>query len=284
MKPGDTVDLFVEQVTHIDCGVLDPDTGLDGRTWLVDARLSGTRDAHGMLFDFGPARRLLKRAIDERLDHRLLVPLRVPGLSRHGDDLRLTTTRGAHIDYAGPAEGVALLDAERIGPALLADWLTDRIAPLLPDNIDDLQLSLRAEAIDGAAYHYCHGLRSHDGNCQRMGHGHRCRLAIAVDGRDDPARARRWAEGWQGVFIGDRADLARRDADGRHHFDYVAPQGRFALTIDAGRCVLLDGPPTVENVAAHIADTLAAELPDRHLEVRAYEGVGKGAIVCRGPA
>ena len=32
------------------------------------------------------------------------------------------------------------------------------------------------------------------------------------------------------------------------------------------------------------ADTLAAELPDRHLEVRAYEGVGKGAIVCRGPA
>ena len=73
--------LFVEHVTHIDCGVLDAERGLSGATWLVDATLTGRRDDQGMLFDFGPAKRLLKAEIDALVDHRLLVPSQAPGLA-----------------------------------------------------------------------------------------------------------------------------------------------------------------------------------------------------------
>lgn len=283
MSPGDTLQLFVEHVTHIDCGVLAPGDGLGGRTWLVDATLTGTRDANGMLFDFGPARDLLKREIDARLDHRLLVPLRAPGVTHRNETLRLTTDDGARIDYAGPATGVALLATDRITPDGLAAWLSARIAPWLPANVEGLHLALRDEPITDTSYHYCHGLRHHGGNCQRLGHGHRCRLAIAVDGENRPDYAARWAAQWQGVFIGDRADLVRRAGDGRYHFAYTAPQGRFALALDRNRCVLLDGPPTIENIADHIAGALSRTEPGRVFTVRAYEGVGKGANARRGP-
>lgn len=276
------LDLFVEQLTHIDCGVLDTELGLVGRTWLVDVVLTGRRDEHGMLFDFGPAKRQIKAEIDALVDHRLLVPLRAPGLSRHGRRLALTTHDGARIDYEGPEQAIATLDAERITPVLLQDWLTERLQALLPGNIDSLAITLYEEPIAEASYHYCHGLRTHDGNCQRMGHGHRCRLTVSVDGEQRPDLARNWAARWQGVFIGQQADLATTDDAGRHHFAYTAPQGDFALAIDAAYCVVLDGPPTVENIADHVAGELGAAHPGQRIAVRAYEGVGKGAIARRG--
>jgi 6-pyruvoyl-tetrahydropterin synthase len=281
MTGDDRLQLFVEHVTHIDCGVLDAQRGLRGATWLVDATLTGRRDGHGMLFDFGPAKALLKAEIDAWLDHRLLVPLRAPGLSYDAGALRLTTAAGEIIDYAGPESAITRLDCARIMPAALAGWLEARLAPRLPANIERLELRLRAEASDDAYYDYCHGLRAHGGNCQRLAHGHRCRLTIGVDGQDRPDYARAWARRWQGVFIGCRADLVET-ADRRLRFAYRAPQGDFALTIDAARCVLLDGPATVENIADHIADELARAEPGKNFTVRAYEGVGKGAIACRG--
>ncbi|GAB3674013.1 6-pyruvoyl trahydropterin synthase family protein [Salinisphaera aquimarina] len=282
--PGnsDTLELFVDHVTHVDCGVLDPRSGLSGHTWLVDATLTGQRDASGMLFDFGPAKRLLKREIDALIDHRLLVPRLANGIRLDGPLITLTAHDGAGIDYRGPAAGVAIFDAEAIDSTLLERWLTERIAPQLPANIDALTLALREERIDGPHYHYCHGLKSHDGNCQRMGHGHRCRLAIAIDGVDQPEIAQQWADRWQGIFIGQREDWVETDRHGRHHFAYRAEQGDFAFAIDAGRCVILDGPPTVENIADHIAGELRHAHPAQHIAVRAYEGVGKGAVARRG--
>ncbi|WP_353248157.1 6-carboxytetrahydropterin synthase [Salinisphaera sp. T31B1] len=281
---GEPLTLFVDHVTHIDCGVLDPDTGLGGRTWLVDAELTGRRDDSGMLFDFGPAKRLLKREIDALLDHRLLVPARASGLTCHGNGngLSFVCRAGNRLDYAGPPSGMAAIDAEHIDSAGLTAWLTPRVAAALPAHIDRLRLTLRPERIDGASYHYCHGLKNHDGDCQRMGHGHRCRLAVEMDGRDRPDLARSWADRWQGVFIGQREDRVDIAPDGRQHFAYSAPQGRFSMRLAAERCVLLDGPPTVENIADHIAGELAAAHPGHALRVRAYEGVGKGAIATRG--
>ena len=61
--------LFVRRLTHLDVSLWCPDRGLIGASWLVDVELDGELGEDGMLFDFGPARRLLKRAIDERLDH-----------------------------------------------------------------------------------------------------------------------------------------------------------------------------------------------------------------------
>lgn len=275
--------LFVEHVTHIDCGVLDPDLGLRGATWLVDATLSGARGEDGMLFDFGPAKKLLKARIDALVDHRLLVPLGAPGLESpdDSDTLVFTTRRGDRIQYAGPASATTRLDMPRIEAAPLARWLQDRVFADMPANVDALELTLRAEIIEGPVYDYTHGLRGHDGNCQRLAHGHRCRLAIALDGIDRADIALAWADAWQGVFIGSRGDELAHDTAGRRAFAYRAPQGDFALDIAAAHCVVVEGPATVENIADHIARVLAQRYPGQAVEVRAYEGVGKGAIARR---
>ncbi|RJS93361.1 6-carboxytetrahydropterin synthase [Salinisphaera sp. Q1T1-3] len=277
----DTIALFVDHVTHVDCGVLDAAQGLRGATWLVDAVLEGERDEHGMLFDFGPAKKLLKAEIDALIDHRLLIPQRAPGLQLSECTATLACTNGDHYRYEGPSSAMCALDCAELTPDWLADWLAAAVAPRLPANVRRLSLSLREERIEGPVYDYTHGLSAHDGNCQRLAHGHRCRLSIALDGTDRPDLATAWATAWQGVFIGSRAHLTTpADAD-RLGFAYAAPQGRFALEIAAARCVLLDAPATVENIADHIAQRLARAHPGRHVAVRAYEGVGKGAIASR---
>ena len=282
MSAGAALQLFVEHVTHIDCGVLDAERGLTGATWLVDATLTGARDDQGMLFDFGPAKRLLKAEIDALIDHRLLVPAGADGLTIDGNHIHLTTMAGETLDYDGPETAITVLDMTAITADALADWLAERLAPRMPANVERLDIALRAEDIDGACYDYCHGLRAHDGNCQRLAHGHRSRLTVAVDGIERPDYARAWAACWQGVFIGTASDRLRENETAeRYCFAYVAPQGRFALTIARTRCVLLDGPATVENIADHIAAALVRAEPDKRFTVRAYEGVGKGAIARR---
>lgn len=282
MNPSDdSLQLFVEHVTHIDCGVLDAEAGLRGATWLVDATLTGQRGEDGMLFDFGPAKKLLKAEIDALVDHRLLVPAHAPGVTIDGGRIDFTTTSGDRYRYAGPASATTVFDAAAIDPRALALWLEARVGPKLPANVDSLKIELRAESIAGPVYDYTHGLAAHDGNCQRLAHGHRCRLAVTIDGVDRSDIAHAWAAAWQGVFIGHRADLTTPADAQRLGFGYTAPQGEFALEIATERCVLLDGPPTVENIADHIACELAARHPGRMVEVRAYEGVGKGAIATR---
>ena len=48
--------------------------------------------------------------------------------------------------------------------------------------------------------------------------------------------------------------------------------------IPEDHCYLIDTDSTVEQLAAHIAEQLAVEAPGKHFRVRAFEGVGKGAI------
>lgn len=279
--PRQDAALFVENVTQIDCGLLHPERGLVGATWLVDAKLQGTLDDQGMLVDFGAAKRMLKDEIDARFDHRLLVPGHAPELTSTGDTLAFTTRAGERIEYRGPEAAVAMLDAREITTALLETRLAAALSDALPANVAGLTLQLRAEAIAGPAYNYCHGLKAHNGACQHLGHGHRGRLQITVDGNDSPRHAAAWAERWQDVFIGQRADMTTAESDARYRFAYRSRRGEFALTLDAGRCVLLDGPATVENIAAYIADTLAHREPGREFAVRACEGVGKGAVATR---
>src|SRR5699024_1957676 len=105
----------------------------------------------------------------------------------------------------------------------------------------------------------------------------RCRLGVVIDGVDRPDVAEEWTQSWQGVFIAGRADLTvPATATGRLSFGYAASQGDFALDLAADRCVLLDGPATVENIAEHIAKELALRYFGHLVKVRAYEGVGKG--------
>ena len=283
--------LFVEQLTVIDCAYLDVGRGLVGESWIVDVELAGELDAQSMVLDFGEVKRRLKRSIDGSLDHTLLVPRAAPELSLDEQagrvGLLFRSDLGA-FEHHSPAVAVSLVDAAAIEPEAVIEHLRPRLAAVLPPNVDELKLTLRAERIDGAYYHYVHGLKKHDGHCQRIAHGHRSRIEIRVDGQRDTQRETEVAARWLDAYLGTEDDVIAR-GNGRLRFGYDAPEGRFELALPEARVELMRGDTTVERIAEWIADSQAPRVAGRPgaaagpvaLEVRAYEGVMKGAIARR---
>jgi 6-pyruvoyl-tetrahydropterin synthase len=160
------------------------------------------------------------------------------------------------------------------------------LEPLLPANVQSIIIRLYPEHTDDAWYQYSHGLKLHAGNCQRIAHGHRSRIEIFHNGQRDSDLEDIWAARLRDTYIGSRQDLARishhpptADAD-YLQFAYTSSQGSFALQLPKTRCYLIDAESTVENIARHIRDELMIAYPEDVFEVRAFEGIGKGAACC----
>ncbi|WP_028079339.1 6-carboxytetrahydropterin synthase [Solimonas soli] len=272
--------LFVEQLTVIDCAYLDATRGLVGESWIVDIELDGDLDAQSMVLDFGEVKKRLKRAIDGSVDHALLVPRRASGLQSRTEGealcLRFESRQGLY-EHRSPAAAVVLLDTDAVTSDALVAHLRQRLRAELPANVRALTVALRSERIDGAFYHYVHGLKKHAGLCQRIAHGHRSRLEVRVDGARDAGLEADVARRWTDIYLGTRADIVERDA-ARIRFAYRSGEGDYELALPASRCDLLDTDTTVEQIAAHLAAQLAARRPGRSVSVRAYEGVMKGAV------
>lgn len=272
--------LFVEHLTVIDCAYLDLARGLVGESWIVDLELEGDLDAQSMVLDFGEVKRRLKRAIDAGLDHTLLVPARAAELSLAtvggNTELLFRSELGA-IAHRSPGCAVTLLPVAVIDERAVADHLQTSLQAVLPPNVSRLRLRLRAEAIEGAYYHYVHGLKKHAGQCQRIAHGHRSRLEIHINGQRDRAMERDIALAWTDIYLGTREDVVAR-ANGRIQFAYTAPEGRFELALSEPHTDLLDTDSTVERIAEHLAAVTRARQPGAAVQVRAYEGVMKGAV------
>ena len=273
--------LFVDNLTNVDFSYLDHSRGVVGETWLANAALDGALDHQGMVCDFGIVKKTLRNWLDDELDHRLLVPTRSP-------HLRLEQTTGQValewrlpgeqvITVRGPAQAFALVDVASIDAGSVARWCVEQLAGVFPTSVDQLTLSFTSEEIPTAFYHYSHGLKKHDGNCQRIAHGHRSRIRIDLDGERNTELEQRWSERWADIYLGTREDLEREDS-GQLHFAYDALQGAFALSIPQSRCEVLECDTTVEQLAQYIAETLAADQPGHTVTVRAYEGIGKGAV------
>ena len=277
--------LFIKRLTVIDNAVLSPARGLVGESWQVDIELEGELDYQGMVLDFGEVKRSIKRLIDEQFDHKLMVPAEYPGLQvaeyPEGLHLSFQLDDRRQIEHRSPRDAVRLLPCGRVASDRLAQIIADYLSPQTPDNVSTVRVRLWPEPIDGACYHYSHGLRHHQGNCQRIAHGHRSRIEILRNGQRDPALEDEWAARWTDIYVGTRADLigtSQREGVEYCEFGYRSSHGHFGLTLPRAACYLIDGDSTVENIAQHIADRLKAAHPADRFKVYAYEGVDKGAV------
>lgn len=273
--------LFVDSLTNVDFSYLHRSRGIVGETWLANAALDGALDHQGMVCDFGIVKKTLRNWLDSELDHRLLVPTNAPNLTlnERGQQVELhwRLDSGETITVSGPAQAFALVAAESITAESTAAWSVQQLAGTFPTSVDQLSLTFTSEYIDTPYYHYSHGLKKHDGNCQRIAHGHRSRIHIELDGERSNELESMWAERWEDIYLGTREDLIRQD-ENTLYFAYRARQGDFALNIPTRCCELLECDTTVEQLAQYIADDLAASHPGRDVRVRAYEGIGKGAV------
>ncbi|MBR9828392.1 MAG: hypothetical protein GYB41_07090 [Oceanospirillales bacterium] len=273
--------LFVDNLTHVDFSYLHPERGLLGESWAVQLVLDGSLDAQGMICDFGVVKRRVKQWLDTHVDHQLVVPT---GMAR----LALTTAEGmTDVDWQypdgsrfhcrAPEQAIAAVPVEAIDERGLAEWCRDQLLALFPDQVKGVELAFVAESIDGHFYHYSHGLQQHDGNCQRIAHGHRSKIEIYRNHQRDEALEGEWAERFRDIYVGTRAHL-QADANGEHRYAYTAPQGEFELSLPAKACYLIDTETTVEQIAMHLAAEIKAAYPHDEIIVRAFEGIGKGAI------
>ncbi|WP_323934716.1 6-carboxytetrahydropterin synthase [Aeromonas caviae] len=289
--------LFVRDLTVIDSSYLCERRGMVGESWLVDIEMSGELNEMSMLLDFGRVKKLIKSIIDEEVDHKLLVPTECSLVHVHAlenDESTVDLLRpGRAIHLRCPTQGFAFIPAPQVDKESVTRYLLGVLAKRLPGNIKDLSLTLRSERIEGAFYHYSHGLKKHDGNCQRIAHGHRSPVEILVDGERDEELEFNWAERWADIYLGteedrvalgelalsERAEASLKEGDAHYiGFKYVAPQGLFQLAMPTVEVEMIDTDTTIELLAHYIAREVKKQVGDKFVKIVAYEGVGKGAI------
>ncbi len=299
--------LFVNDLTVMDFSYLCPRRGMVGESWIVDVILDGALNDESMIQDFGIVKKQLKRLIDDYVDHKLLVPADHPNSTIYAPasdgriqvDFDFADTHA--IQLFCPPEAYAFVYAlssdstlssstthenATISKALVNAYLKDVIATHLPDNVQDIQLILREEVIQGPFYHYTHGLKKHDGNCQRIAHGHRSKIIIKEDEKQSHKLEEYWASRWADIYIGTKEDLVNPDQmsfkvknhDTMMCFKYEASQGEFEMAIAKHVCEIIEQDTTVECLAQFVLQS-SKQMSSSKLEVRAFEGVGKGALV-----
>ena len=280
--------LFVRDLTVIDFSYLCEMRGMLGESYIVDVELHGDLDDVSMVLDFSNVKKVIKKAIDQLVDHKLALPAQSAalqsGISASTHVLRFESQRGV-IQMAAPEQAVVAIPAAKIDEHSVSDYLQLCIKPLLPANVKKLVLSLRAEQSSGFYYHYSHGLKKHDGNCQRIAHGHRSTIQIYSDNMLSPRLNKYWCERWQDIYLGTAEDLCQpeqlqhltADNDG-YNFRYQAAQGWFELTMPKQHCEIVSCDTTVECLAEYIAAQLKQLDSTKQYKVVAYEGVGKGAV------
>ena len=273
--------LFVDRLTVLDFSYLHSARGLVGESWQVDIELQGRLDEQGMVLDFSEIKRQVKNLIDNSFDHRLLLPADATGLSIRGERLEFFLDNGNRIRHQGPPDAVQFIAGTEITTENVALAIHQALLPVLPGNIQSMTIKLYPETIRGAFYQYSHGLKKHCGNCQRIAHGHRSRIQILRNGKADPEQEKRWAAQFRDIYIGTEDDMVAITSHNDQTcfcFSYAAEQGQFELELPADRCYLVDTESTVENIARHIREVLEQEFPQERFFVRAFEGIGKGAI------
>ena len=272
--------LFVDDLTHVDFTYLEADRGLVGESWAVRLELDGQLNSEGMIVDFGVVKKRVKQWFDAGLDHSLVIAQGTPRLSIDaGSSVTSIDWRypsGHPLKCVAPNQAFEILPLDVVEPESVARWCETQLESLFPD-VNGIKVTLYSESIEGAFYHYSHGLQKHDGNCQRIAHGHRSRLHILRNGERDHQLEHLWADRFKDIYIGTEDHLIN-EADGVSYFAYTAPQGDFELSLPTSTVYMIPTESTVELIATHLAKEVAAAYPDSQVEVRAFEGIGKGAI------
>ncbi|TPH12791.1 6-carboxytetrahydropterin synthase [Litorilituus lipolyticus] len=291
--------LFVDDLTVIDFSYLCPKRGIVGESWIVDVLLDGSLNEMSMVLDFAVVKKQIKAIIDEAVDHKLLLPILSKSVilkeSSHQVNHQTIDFFSGVGSYhlQSPACAFASIESKSITIDAVTQHLTKVILEQLPENVEGLILTLRPEYIPGDYYHYTHGLKLHDGNCQRIAHGHRSKIQIFVDGEKDISLEHQWCQRWKDIYIASEADrISRKDIQLSNEIDehlkpdhqffaYRAPQGRFDIAVPTNILDVVDCDSTVELLADFIARQIVKAQPElsTRLKVIAYEGVAKGAIV-----
>lgn len=278
--------LFVKDLDRIDSAIIDESAGVIGRSWYVDIQLSGELDSNGFIYDFSLLKTKIKNLIKGTLDHVLLAPQNLSALEIEEQGEFIAIAYDSWL-YRGPKSGVLVLDCQAITTEILADKLAELAKPLVPPSITDIAFNLRDEVSSDSESFFCytHGISGHQGNCQRLFHGHRSKIEIFLDGkRNSQVEASFLDEimGRQFHIIG--RDQITDQRGGSVEVSYTGSHGQFSGKIPANKSHILPGATSIEMITDYFFAKLKVHLqqvayPYSQVELRCYEGIDKGSSV-----
>jgi 6-pyruvoyl-tetrahydropterin synthase len=277
-----------------------PSLGPLGQSWFVDVEWVGAPCSDGMVVDFSIAKKIAKQVIDQNFDHKAIG---TPRQIVQKTELRTSV----YFEYGEKREPFALstypeglclvhentLDALAQGHTTLFEQeIAQAILKESPLHIKSIHVRLRTPTQEppGIVFYYTHSLCQHTGNCQRF-HGHRGFMEIYKEGVLDLSLTQQAAQALNGGYLAQEGYLKTADhplvvellktcpslllyKDTLAFISYTGTQGDVMLALPKSRVLPLKQESTIENIAAFLRN----QWPEIPLEVRAYEGLAKGAV------
>ncbi len=284
--------LFLNDFTVIDFAFVGEEGGVLGESFFVSAELFGELDEKDFLLDFSAAKKTLKALVDDSFDHKLLVPMGSGKAKVFEGGLEIEdSAKGMAWRYDCPRQAFEVFPDKTIDAEVLAYHLSRLSKAVLPANVAEARFTFRSPSHleREASFRYTHGLRFHEGNCQRLFHGHRNPVEVWLDGRRAPEWEARLAAEWNHahfVSVPTLKNLRELDLSlgerspghpGMAELGFVSGQGPFSARMPASRLVLVEEEPSIETMAKLAVSRLRKWGLAGAVRVVAYEGLNKGA-------
>lgn len=287
--------LFVENLMNLDFSYFCDSHGLAGESFLIDVSLHGELNEDGMIFDFGLFKNVIKQYVNEHLDHKLLLPILnnnvVTEEYQEGYQRAYCTYQDDCFIVESPAAAYCLIESKQINKEVLTDYLNKKLQSILPSNVVSVQVQLQSDSEKKTLFSYSHGLQKHKGNCQRIAHGHRSIISVRSNNEQRVDIERYWQERWNNKYLASSFHVKKApeafllhcrkvdvDCSNYNLLSYSGSQGLFSLYINKRYCELLDSETTVELLAKFVAYKSVELFNLSNVEIRLYEGVGKGFV------
>jgi 6-pyruvoyl-tetrahydropterin synthase len=284
--------LFIEHITILDCAFWEIDHKQSssfmagkpkGKSWIVNCVLEGEADSNGILFDFGHAKKQVKKIIDEFFDHRFLCP---EGLIQTSQNYATFDTQNFYL--RAPTQNFCVLKnsvfTEENFYQNVEKEIEKKILEHCPENITHVAICLEDEKFSAEfpECEYTHSLKFHTGNCQRF-HGHSNGVRVLENHKIaivETLKAANFIHGKYFVDLNYKLEGKKNPSqkfclEKYEHIFYESSQGFFELLLPSEKVVYFNSESTIENIAQFIHKNL--NLPVT-LSVMAFEGAYKGSV------
>lgn len=177
--------IFINDLTCLDCAVVNNDGYIEGASFLVTAHLTGdvTSD-ESVVLDFSKAKKAIKSLIDgpSGLDHKLLIKKETEVDIENIDGLSSTLT-STHFNLICPNDSFQVIDTN------IVEYIQKLVEDFYKEEgikcrifLDRYSNSISENAI---YFTYSHGLKKSSAyGCQNIGHGHRSFVEVYDENGD----------------------------------------------------------------------------------------------------
>jgi len=282
--------LFVNDLTVLDCAIWDYQRGPIGMSWSVDVEFLGGLDDDGVVFDFSHAKKVAKSVIDNLADHKLITPYNLVNFDMTENNIEydfISMEDPYPIMYRAPREAFCILkNCSKTGLIAYLEYkILDKIDK---DNVYEVRVTLKDESDINNVYSYTHGLKTHYGNCQRLLHGHQSSVRVFVNSKRREDIEKDICDYfydkhivYKQNLISDKQEKSIDEFHNRIGIKYKSSQGEFSLKIPKSKVIVFENyETTVECISEYIANWISKNYKDTNsktIEVHAYEGIGKGS-------